>query len=113
MNVRRIVDTKPDFNLLMEMTDFFLNYVITKGMVPGKVESWTCICDMQNVGATQMPKNQIQGIVKSMSKNYRGRLFKFYATYVTFFVRTVWIPNYQAFSVVSETLRSNLRLLVS
>ena len=25
-----------------------------------------------------------------MSKNYRGRLFKFYATDVTFFVRTVW-----------------------
>lgn len=85
-----MIDTKADFDKLMQMCDFFLNYVITKAMVPGKVESWTCICDMANCGATQIPKNKIQGIVKSMSKNYRGRLFKFYATDVTFLVRTLW-----------------------
>jgi len=90
MNVRRIIDTKADFGKLMEMTNFFLSYVIKKGMVPGKVESWTCICDMSNVGATQIPKDKVQGIVKMMSKNYRGRLFRFYATDVTFFVRTLW-----------------------
>lgn len=89
-NVRRIIDTKADFNQLMDMTNFFLNYVITKSMVPGKVESWTCICDMNNVGATQMPKDKVQGIVKMMNKAYRGRLFKFYACNVTFFVRTLW-----------------------
>ena len=47
-----MVDTKADFDKLIQMTDFFLNYVITKAMVPGKVESWTCICDLANVGAT-------------------------------------------------------------
>ena len=72
------------------MTDFFLNYVITKAMVPGKVESWIAIFDMKNVGTTQIPKNQIRGIVNSMSKNYRGRLFRFYATDVTFLVRNLW-----------------------
>lgn len=72
------------------MTDFFLNYVITKAMVPGKVESWSCICDLANVGATQMPKNKIRAIVNSMSKNYRGRLFRFYSTDVTFLVRQLW-----------------------
>jgi hypothetical protein len=90
MNVRRIIDTRADFTKLMDMTNFFLNYVISKGMVSGKVESWTCICDMANVGATQIPKDKVQGIVKMMSKGYRGRLFRFYATDVTFFVRTLW-----------------------
>lgn len=90
MNVRRIIDTNADFNKLIDMTNFFLSYVIEKGMVPGKVESWTCICDMANVGATQMPKDKIRGIVNCMSKSYRGRLFKFYACNVTFFVRQVW-----------------------
>jgi hypothetical protein len=90
MNVRRIIDTRADFGKLMDMTNFFLNYVISKGMVAGKVESWTCICDMSNVGATQIPKDKVQGIVKMMSKGYRGRLFRFYATDVTFFVRTLW-----------------------
>lgn len=90
MNVRRIIDTNANFDQLMDMTNFFLNYSISKGCVPGKVESWTCICDMANVGATQIPKDKVQGIVKMMSKNYRGRLFKFYACDVTFFVRTLW-----------------------
>lgn len=59
MNVRRIIDTNANFEHLMDMTNFFLNYAISKGCVPGKVESWTCICDMANVGATQIPKDKV------------------------------------------------------
>lgn len=75
---------------LVAVCDFFLHYVITKGMVPGKVENWTAIFDLANVGATEMPTKHIQNLVKSMSKNYRGRLFRFFATDVNWLVRGLW-----------------------
>ena len=90
VNVRRMIDTKITLEKLVAMTDFFLNYVIDYAMVPGAVECWTAIFDLKDVGVTQIPKDKIQGLVKAMTKNYRGRLFRFYATDVTFVVRQLW-----------------------
>ena len=87
INVRRMLDSKITLDRTVDMGDFFLNYVITKACIPGKIESWTCIFDLKGVGATEIPRDRIQGLVKSMNKNYRGRLFRFYATDVTFVVR--------------------------
>jgi hypothetical protein len=44
---------------LMATVDFFTNYVIEKGMVPGRVECWTCIFDLSDVGATEIPTKHI------------------------------------------------------
>jgi hypothetical protein len=33
--------------------------VITKGMVPGKIENWTAIFDMRDVGVTELPSKHI------------------------------------------------------
>ena len=90
INVRRMLDTGMDTDRLVAMGDFFLNYVINYAMVPGKIESWTCIFDLKDVGVTEIPKERIQGLVRSMNKNYRGRLFRFFATDVTFVVRQLW-----------------------
>jgi len=59
-------------------------------MVPGKVENWTAIFDLANVGITEMPTKHIQNLVRSMSKNYRGRLFRFFATDVNWVVKGLW-----------------------
>ena len=90
VNIRRMIDTKITLDKLVPMTDFLLNYVIDYAMVPGAVECWTAIFDMKDVGVTQIPKDKIQGLVKAMTKNYRGRLFRFYATDVTFVARQLW-----------------------
>ena len=90
INVRRMVDAKMKLDELVGMADFFLNYVIKYAMIPGKIENWTCIFDLKNVGVTQIPKDEIQGLVRNMTRNYRGRLFRFYATDVTFIVRQLW-----------------------
>ena len=90
VNVRRLIDTGIELERLKATVNVFLSYVIKNAMVPGKVENWTCIFDLRDVGVTQIPKDKIQGLVKTMSKNYRGRLFRFYATNVTFLVRNLW-----------------------
>jgi hypothetical protein len=90
INVRRMIDTKISLERLVAMGDYFLNYVIDNAMVPGAIESWTAIFDLKSVGVTQIPKDKIQGLVRNMTKNYRGRLFRFYSTDVTFVVRQLW-----------------------
>ena len=59
INVRRMVDTKIDLDRLVSVGDFFLNYVIENAMIPGKIESWTCIFDLKDVGVTEIPKERI------------------------------------------------------
>ena len=87
VNVRRVIDTKITVERLLAVASFFLEYVIKNAMIPGKIESWTCIFDMKDVGVTKIPKDRIQPLIGTMTKNFRGRLFRMYATDVTFVVR--------------------------
>ena len=59
INVRRMIDSKIDLDRLVAMADFFLNYVIDYAMISGKIECWTGICDLRNVGVTEIPKERI------------------------------------------------------
>jgi len=48
------------------------------------------ILDLTNVGLTQVPKSLLQGIISSMGKNYRGRMFRLFAVDVAWLVRGLW-----------------------
>ena len=87
INVRRMVDSRIPVDRLLAVTNFFLEYTIQYAMIPGAIEAWTCIFDLKDVGVTEIPKDKIQPLVRNMTKNYRGRLFRFYATDVTWVVR--------------------------
>jgi hypothetical protein len=89
INCRTMIDSGVSIEQVVEVADFFLNYVITNGMVPGKVENWTAIFDLRNVGVTELPSKHISSLVKSMSVNYCGRMFKFFATDCNWLVRSM------------------------
>lgn len=89
VNVRQIINSGVTIEHLVEVTDFFLHYVITKGMVPGKIENWTAIFDLRDVGVTELPSGHIQKMVGAMSKNYCGRMYKFFATDCNWLVRSM------------------------
>lgn len=59
VSVRRIIDSRVTIEHLVTVTDFFLHYVIENGMVPGKIENWTAIFDMRDVGVTELPSSHI------------------------------------------------------
>ena len=59
-------------------------------MMPSKIENWTIIVDLNNVGLTQIPKNLLQSVITSMQRNYRGRLFRMFAVNVHWLVRGLW-----------------------
>ena len=45
---------------LVATTNYFLDYVIIRAMIPGKIENWTTIFDLKEVGASQMRNKMIQ-----------------------------------------------------
>ncbi len=59
VNVRRIVDSKISVERLLAVSSFFLEYVIKYSLIPGSIESWTCIFDLKGVGVTEIPKDRI------------------------------------------------------
>lgn len=59
INVRRMVDSRIPVDRLIALTNFFLEYTINYAMIPGKIEAWTCIFDLKDVGVTEIPKDRI------------------------------------------------------
>mmetsp|Transcript_11069 Transcript_11069/g.18523 ORF Transcript_11069/g.18523 Transcript_11069/m.18523 type:complete len:167 (+) Transcript_11069:146-646(+) len=66
VDCEKILKMADQIDLLVSATNFFLDHVISKAMVPGKIENWTTIFDLRSVGATQMSNKNIQQVVKAM-----------------------------------------------
>ena len=90
ISVRRMIESNIDVDRLVNMANFLLLYIIEYAMVPGAIESWVAIFDMKDVGVTDIPQDRIQPLVRAMTKNFRGRLFRFYGLDVAFVTRQLW-----------------------
>ena len=85
-----MIESNIDVDRLVNMANFLLLYIIEYAMVPGAIESWVAIFDMKDVGVTDIPQDRIQPLVRAMTKNFRGRLFRFYGLDVAFVTRQLW-----------------------
>lgn len=72
------------------MANYTLDFIISNCLIPSKIENWTVILDLMDVGLTQIPKNLLQAVVTSMQKNYRGRLYRLYAVNVPWLLRSLY-----------------------
>jgi len=59
VNCKKILQFANQIETVVSATNFFLDYVINKAMIPGKIESWTTIFDLNGIGATQMSNKNI------------------------------------------------------
>lgn len=48
------------------MSTYFVQYLSTRALIPGKVENWISIVDMKGVGITEIPKNLMKAITKPL-----------------------------------------------
>jgi len=55
-----IIKNAEKIDLIVAATTYFLDHVVTKAMIPGKIESWVAIFDLNNVGSTQISNKNIQ-----------------------------------------------------
>lgn len=86
----KILKMAAEIERLVAATNYFLDHVISKAMIPGKIESWTTVFDLKTIGSSQMTNKNIQQIVKAMQKNYPGRLYKFFGINAGFLFRGLW-----------------------
>jgi hypothetical protein len=74
-----------DYNFIEEHTRacVFVNEWIIKNMfLPGQIENWIVIYDLGKMGITDIPINACKQIMKTLSSNYGGRLYKLFAVNV-------------------------------
>ena len=51
---------------IQEACDFYFNWIIENYMVPGHVENWIFVLDMNDVGVTQIPVSSLKGLMQAM-----------------------------------------------
>jgi len=56
INVNKVKKLKTDVDTLVQLSTYMLQFIITRALIPGKVENWISIVDMKGVGITEIPK---------------------------------------------------------
>ena len=90
MNVNKLKNTKADHETLINMSSFVIQFIISRALVPGKVENWVTIIDMKGVGITEIPKSLIQKMTKPLQDLFKGRLYKLYVINSQWAIKIVW-----------------------
>ena len=63
LNVRKLVDGNYPIEAINATASFFCDFVVKKLLVPGRVENWVMIIDLNDVGMTNLPAKKVQAIV--------------------------------------------------
>lgn len=66
LNVAKLKQCKIPHEVVLNMSTYFVQYIITRALIPGKVENWVSIVDMKGVGITEIPKNLLKAITKPL-----------------------------------------------
>ena len=59
LNVRRMVDVEYPIEQINAATAFFCDFVVKKLLIPGRVENWIMIIDLNDVGVTSLPVKKV------------------------------------------------------
>lgn len=87
-NAKRI-DMK-DFEKSFKAMVFAHEQIINSMFLPGQVESWCIIYDLNNMGVTEIPSNILKTMIQKMSRDYGGRLFKLWVVNAPMTVSIGW-----------------------
>jgi hypothetical protein len=59
LNVRKIVDVEYPIEVINASTAFFCDFVVKKLLIPGYVENWIMLIDLNDVGITSLPVKKV------------------------------------------------------
>jgi len=63
LNVAKLVELNPETDVLLATTAFFCDWVVKKLLVPGRVENWIMIIDLNEIGVASLPAKKVKAIV--------------------------------------------------
>ena len=64
LNIRRLIDGNYPIELINSSSAFFCDFVVKKLLVPGQVENWIMIIDLNDVGISNLPVKKVQAVVQ-------------------------------------------------
>lgn len=72
-NGRRWLDEGANLDEMIITIDLVNNYLIEKAMVPGRVEAYQTIVDMEGVSLTEIPVSSLKDIIYHLRDGYIAR----------------------------------------
>jgi len=78
-----------DCDLMIDALTFFLEFIIANLLLPGQIENWIFILDLNGMGLSTLPLNPLKKLLGYLQHNYRGRL---YVMYIVNTPSTIYIP---------------------
>ena len=90
MNVNKLKKLKTDHDTLINISTYMIQFIISRALIPGKVENWVSIIDMKGVGITEIPKTLIQKMTKPLQELFKGRLYRLYIINSQWAIKIVW-----------------------
>jgi hypothetical protein len=69
---------------------FVLEYCVTHLMIPGKIENWIIITDLNRQGLTSLPLQELKGVIKTLQDNFRCRMIVNYVVNSPRSLKFIW-----------------------
>ena len=66
INMEKLKKVKADHSTLINMSTYMTSFVISRALIPGKIENWITIIDFKNVGVTEVPTKLIKALTKPL-----------------------------------------------
>jgi hypothetical protein len=67
-----------------------IQFIITRALIPGKVENWITVIDFKDVGLTEIPTTLIKVMTKPLQDLFKGRLYRLYLINAKWAMKVVW-----------------------
>jgi hypothetical protein len=68
---------------------FLMEYCINFMLIPGQIENWNIVCDLDKVSLWSIPAD-LKSIMETIQQNYKCRLHKMYLMNLGSFAKLVW-----------------------
>jgi len=75
---------------VIRLTVYILEYALNNLFIPGKIENWNILFDLDGVSLMSLPYMTIKDITAVLQSNYRARLGAMFVVNAPAFVATAW-----------------------
>lgn len=108
--VRKFKEFNMEQNVMTDQTilawSFMIEYMLKNMHLPGQIENWVMIWDVNKLGITEIPAKLVGKIVGWLSDNYRCKTRRMFILNTTLAVKMAW-------SIVQAFLREPTRKKIS
>ena len=74
MNLRKLKESSVDLQIIINANHYLLEFVKAEVLIPGRIETWNIIIDLEGQSSLKYPKSRLENIINEMTKFYPSRL---------------------------------------